>query len=193
MTSEKRPHHHGNLRKALIDAGIALLIDGGPAALSLRKCAAKAGVSHAAPAHHFKGLGSLELAIVTRAHTLLTAAMIAERDQAAPTPHARLQAICAGYIRFAREHTALFEFIFLPRELQPELFDSQTWQEFLTHSIASYNILQEACAPFEQGTETAVWSLVHGYAMLFGNDTRTTPQEKHIPAFAEVLSLLRLT
>ena len=58
-----RPHHHGDLRRALIDAGLALLTEGGTSALTLRGCAARAGVSHAAPAHHFDGLDGLRVAI----------------------------------------------------------------------------------------------------------------------------------
>ena len=57
-------HHHGDLRQALVAAGIELLDEGGLAALTLRRCAARAGVSHAAPAHHFKGLRGLLTAIV---------------------------------------------------------------------------------------------------------------------------------
>ena len=60
---QKKQHHHGNLREALITAGVGLLNEGGLSALTLRKCAARAGVSHAAPAYHFKGLNGLLTAI----------------------------------------------------------------------------------------------------------------------------------
>ena len=60
-----KKHHHGNLRPALIKAGIALLEEGGIDALSLRKCAARAGVTHAAPAHHFDGLAGLKALVYT--------------------------------------------------------------------------------------------------------------------------------
>jgi DNA-binding transcriptional regulator YbjK len=58
-SADKKKPHHGNLRAALVSAGIELLEEGGLEALTLRKCAARAGVSHAAPAHHFEGLQGL--------------------------------------------------------------------------------------------------------------------------------------
>ena len=72
MSKQKRPHHHGNLREALIIAGLELMEEGGPDALTLRKCAKRAGVSHAAPAHHFNGLTGLKAAIVARGHRLFS-------------------------------------------------------------------------------------------------------------------------
>ena len=47
-------YHHGNLRQALIDAGIKIINENGENALSLRKVAAACNVSHAAPYAHFK-------------------------------------------------------------------------------------------------------------------------------------------
>ena len=49
----KRPYHHGNLRAVLLEAALAEIAERGPQALSLRELARRAGVSHAAPAHHF--------------------------------------------------------------------------------------------------------------------------------------------
>ncbi len=63
LNPPEKPHHHGNLREALIVAGIEILKEGGLPALTLRACAARAGVSHAAPAHHFDGLPGLVTAI----------------------------------------------------------------------------------------------------------------------------------
>ncbi|WP_141215717.1 TetR/AcrR family transcriptional regulator, partial [Hahella sp. CCB-MM4] len=72
-------------RDALIEAGLSLLIEGGPEGLTLRRAAARAGVSHAAPAHHFNGLPGLQTAIATRAFALFTVTMISHRDAAEPT------------------------------------------------------------------------------------------------------------
>ena len=47
-------YHHGNLRQALIDAGIKIINEQGEQSLSLRKVAAACGVSHSAPYAHFK-------------------------------------------------------------------------------------------------------------------------------------------
>src|SRR3954451_6173243 len=70
-------YHHGNLRRVLLDTALEAIATDGVAALSLRDVARRAGVSHAAPAHHFgdkRGLltaiaieGFAGLYVVTRA------------------------------------------------------------------------------------------------------------------------------
>ena len=62
--------HHGNLKESLVLAGMQLLEDEGLEALTLRRCAVLAGVSHAAPAHHFDGLKGLKTAIATRGYAI---------------------------------------------------------------------------------------------------------------------------
>src|SRR6201986_852195 len=59
QAADSRPYHHGDLRRALIDAATRLLETEGPAALSLRAVAREAGVSPAAPYHHFKDKSEL--------------------------------------------------------------------------------------------------------------------------------------
>ena len=49
----ERPYHHGDLERALKAAAVDLITEVGPAGFSLREVARRAGVSHAAPAHHF--------------------------------------------------------------------------------------------------------------------------------------------
>jgi len=199
----KKPHHHGNLREALILAGIELLEEGGMEALTLRKCAARAGVSHAAPAHHFAGLISLEAAIVARGYSLFTRTMVAAREAAKQDPHSRLAAICEGYLTFANTNRALFNLIFLPRtDIEPGI-DQTTLAELNIASTAAYNVLHDACAPFQHGkggelaTETMIWSLVHGYATLFAarNEVQKStshPQAEEVPDFAKILPELKL-
>lgn len=58
-TAESRPYHHGDLSRALVDAARKILETEGPAALSLRAVAREAGVSPAAPYHHFKDKNDL--------------------------------------------------------------------------------------------------------------------------------------
>ena len=74
------------LRDVLIEAGIALLNEGGMAALTLRRAAARAGVSHAAPAYHFDGLPGLLTAIAARAFADFSNRMQAARDLAGSDP-----------------------------------------------------------------------------------------------------------
>jgi AcrR family transcriptional regulator len=164
--STRNSHHHGNLKKALIEAGMDLLSEGGLEALTLRKCAARAGVSHAAPAHHFDGLKGLLTAIVTKGFRIFTRSMTDHRDAADNTPHARLAGICDGYLDFAQKYEAVVTLMFMNDRIDTEDAD------FQTASSASYEVLATTCAPFRtgnaghKGVEILVWSLVQGYADL---------------------------
>jgi len=190
MTKTKR--HHGDLYEALIKAGIELMETGGPAALSLRKCAAKAGVSHAAPAHHFNGIVSLKAAIVARSYKIFTETMQAHRAGVFD-PKARLVAICEGYLAFARQHTALFQFMFQPFAEDKAQINAPILQDLEKFSSMAYEELEQACAPFEpiggqaEGTEVLVWSLVHGYAMLFASAADGATPVGTLPDFAQIL------
>ncbi len=163
---QKKPHHHGNLRAALIDAGIAILREDGLESLTLRKCAAKAGVSHAAPAHHFDGVEGLRIAIADEGFERFRISMISHADQGCQTPRGRLFGICRGYLAFARSEPALYDLMFSFRK------NSVLRQDQDTQSSKSYQVLRDTVAPLvPAGTdatvlETQVWSLVHGFAML---------------------------
>lgn len=163
---DKARHHHGNLRAALIEAGIALLREGGIEALTLRRCAARAGVSHAAPAHHFDGLDGLRVAIAEEGYDRFRRRMLDFAAAGPQTPRDRLFGICRGYLAFAREEPALYDLIFSFRA------NSRLIEHLQEGSAPAYMVLRDCCAPFQPPgadpviLETQVWSLVHGYAML---------------------------
>src|SRR5580658_4253983 len=79
-----RPYHHGDLSRALIDAARRILEAEGPAALSLRAVAREAGVSPAAPYHHFKDKTELLEAVAHEGWEALGQGIIAARRSAAP-------------------------------------------------------------------------------------------------------------
>ena len=194
----KKKHHHGDLREALILAGIDMLQNGGIAALSLRKCAAKAGVSHAAPAHHFNGLMSLKAAIVARSYRIFSETMLAHSCATEATPHAQLLAICQGYLAFSRAYEPLFQIMFQPKPKDLQRVNPQILEELDAESAKAFKILRTACAPFapvgghEQGTEVMVWSLVHGYAVLFASQPREETPAGTPPEFQRILPELPL-
>ncbi len=186
------PHHHGNLREALIVAAMQLLTEGGIAGLTLRRAAARAGVSHSAPAHHFGGLPGLLTAITSRAFRQFSDAMETVRDAAGPDPFARLNGICTGYLDFARHHAGVFHLMFVSAEVDradPALREA---------SSRAYLILRDACLPFaaaeareDEPLEIAVWSLVHGYALLgFNQPDGQSRRFTNLPAFADLLRRL---
>lgn len=162
----KKPHHHGDLRNALVQAGISLLAEGGTQGLTLRKCAARAGVSHAAPAHHFDGLRGLKMAIAHEGLDWFRTAMLDAIAQGPATPRGRLKSVCRGYLTFATQHRALFDLIF---GFDPT---GQVAKDLQEDSTAGYLVLREACAPFVPPgvdplvIETQVWSLIHGFTTL---------------------------
>ena len=166
MTPTSKPHHHGDLKNALVAAGIALLAEGGRSNLTLRKVAARAQVSHAAPAHHFDGLDELLRAIAAEGFKTFSNLMIEERDKADADPHAQLMGITLGYLRFAAEHDALFDLIF------SEPMKNGGYAPLVEQSEYAFAILSDTCALFEPDpggpmvNEIRGWSTVHGYAIL---------------------------
>lgn len=179
MTPAKPPHPHGNLRAALIEAGMELVAEGGPEALSIRKVAARAGVSHAAPAHHFANLVALRTAIAAKAHHLFAASMEDAIAEAPDTPQQAIIAAGIGYLRFARAHPGLFHIMFGGAELNPDDPDLKS------AAARSYGVLTRVSAPVAhgpagpRGTETLIWSIAHGFAalMLLGKDAPQSEEE----------------
>ena len=105
--SKRTAYHHGDLRRALLEASLALIDESGIGALSLREAARKAGVSHNAPYHHFKDRGSLLAALAEEGFAQLAADMTAARA-AAPDARTRLEACGQAYVRFALNSPARF-------------------------------------------------------------------------------------
>ena len=105
-----RSYHHGNLRRVLIDGALAAIAEKGAAALSLRDVARRAGVSHAAPAHHFGDKAGVLTAIAAEGFEGLT-----EATRAAAGDH-----VAGGlaWIRWALDHPAHYEVMFSPRLLR---------------------------------------------------------------------------
>lgn len=158
--------HHGNLKEALVLAGLQILEEDGLAGLTLRKCAARAGVSHAAPAHHFDGIAGLKSAISVRAYELFEDLMRQGIENAGPDKVDQIKGMCTGYLKFATEHAPLFNLIFVHRDTLPNDPDRER------AALSARQVLIDACAALSPEarrldiTEIAVWSLVHGYAKL---------------------------
>jgi AcrR family transcriptional regulator len=166
-------YHHGALRTAMLDVAESILERDGPDGLSLRAAARAAGVSHAAPTHHFGDLTGLlsELAAVgyLRFTDHLTAAAAAAGDDAP----SRLRAIGIAYVHFARAHPNLFLLMFRGERLD------RNRPSLRSASEAAFAVLREAVGDKRQGVAPnpnmlanalAAWSLVHGFAMLMIDD-----------------------
>ncbi|WP_327429299.1 TetR/AcrR family transcriptional regulator [Streptomyces sp. NBC_01236] len=154
-----RPYHHGDLRRAILSAALDVITAEGPSALSLRDLARRAGVSHAAPAHHFKDRTGLLTVIAAEGYELLAAALDAADD---------LRDAGVRYVRFAREHPAHFQVMFSPellRENDVELATARTLAgERLRTAVSA--LPAEGRGPDTHLAGVAAWSLAHGFATL---------------------------
>jgi len=108
---DSRPYHHGDLRRALIEAGRGLLERDGIAALSLRAVAREAGVSAAAPYHHFKDRAALLEAIAHEGNVALHEAIRTAFDSAEPGQR-RIVEVGVAYVGFALANPALYRLMF---------------------------------------------------------------------------------
>ena len=111
QAAEARPYHHGDLRRALIDAARRLLEAEGPSALSLRAVAREAGVSPAAPYHHFKDKGELLDAVAGEGWMMLDEAIVAAKASA-PSIQAAMTEIGVAYVCFATNNPALYRVMY---------------------------------------------------------------------------------
>lgn len=129
--SNRKPHHHGNLRDTLLQASLGLIREGGIREFTLRELARRAGVSHAAPYRHFREKAQLLAAVAEDGFNGLTAAM--HSAAAKPrSPFGRLQNAGVAYIDFAQEQPEHFLVMFtvnLDESLHPS---AQHWQPMLS-------------------------------------------------------------
>lgn len=169
--AEARPYHHGDLRRALIDAAQRILEAEGPTALSLRAVAREAGVSPAAPYHHFKDKGELLDAVANEGWRLLNEAMKAAREKAG-SPRAAMTALGVAYVCFAHEHPALYRVMY-KRSRDKEALPEHLHDDDDSAYCRTRDTLIEAGADPNDaiGLELATiaaWCAAHGLAELGG-------------------------
>ncbi|MET8376507.1 TetR/AcrR family transcriptional regulator [Streptomyces microflavus] len=160
MSNEReRTYHHGDLRRAILSAALDAIAAEGPAALSLRDLARRAGVSHAAPAHHFKDRTGLLTAVAAEGYALFA-------DALAGAPDLRERGV--AYVRFAATHPAHFQVMF-----QPDLYRADD-PDLLSAQARATDALRAGVADLPPGGRgeddrlagVAAWSLAHGFATL---------------------------
>ncbi|SFD44335.1 DNA-binding transcriptional regulator, AcrR family [Bosea sp. CRIB-10] len=110
--SKRGGYHHGDLRQAMIDAAEAVLAEKGVGGFTLRECARRAGVSPAAPAHHFGNLVGLLTAIATLGFDDLSQEMETAVAKAQASGGDRLAAICEAYLAVALARPGRFRVAF---------------------------------------------------------------------------------
>ena len=164
-----KTYHHGNLRDALVAAGLEILESEGMAALSLRAVARHAGVSHAAPAHHFDSLGHLLAEIAAQGFQAFVSSLAKAANAGSQDPPSRLMSMARAYVSFAQERPALYTLMFRttgPMAWTDNLQSAATaaWEQL---ALAVGNLLEkDAHDAASKSGAVRVWSYVHGYASL---------------------------
>lgn len=164
----KQTYHHGNLRSALIDAGIHLLETEGLKSLSLRRIAREVGVSQAAPYSHFKDKNELLLGVCATGYEKFAQRMRTEAGDSTGTAY--IAGLGRGYIYFALENPALFELMFSGN---PQDNPDQSAEHLDPVFSEGYNLLDDGLNRYpipyfdDNPLSRAIsWGVVHGIASL---------------------------
>ncbi|MEQ8859522.1 MAG: TetR-like C-terminal domain-containing protein [Pseudomonadales bacterium] len=192
-------YHHGDLREALLAAADDLLDEEGLQGLTLRACARRAGVSHAAPKHHFADLSELLSIVAARSFDRLTLRLEQARADAGAEPDQRFIAAAQTYVAYARAHPAHFRLMFRSDSLKTcnetlssasartfaELADNITLQrgepdvtpEDLRQRILDTGLMEDILLG---------WSYVHGYTqLLLEGQLAVFAQDEDLDGFLE--------
>ena len=177
-------YRHGDLRRALLEAGVELARAGGPEAVVLREATRRAGVAPNAAYRHFENRQALLYAVRSAALAAVARAMEAElaalpRDlPPAEFARANVRAVGAGYLRFAQAESGLFRTAFGPSDDLKERaqgapadterkgqsgLDPFELLGAALDKLVSAGVLSPERRP---GAEFLAWSAVHGLAML---------------------------
>ena len=167
-----RPYHHGDLRRALLDAATRILDRDGQGGLSLRAVAREAGVSPAAPYHHFKDKSELMLAIAEEGFDQLSDYMRRTTDTAA-LPMERVAAIGLAYVEFAKAHPAVYRVMYDCSRDSDAMPDKAHDAEDGAYSLLKRAMIDIGVASPDQETELelaciAAWCAAHGLAEMVG-------------------------
>jgi AcrR family transcriptional regulator len=197
--SERAPYHHGDLRRTLVDAALALLAETQQWDFSLREVARRAGVSHNAPYSHFADKRDLLAAVATAGFETLRARMLAA-STGTNSPADALAAIGLAYVRFGAENPAHYRLMF---GSTLETMDGGSSTAVIAAAAASRAVLSGVIL---QGAENgafkvaqndqvalaaavlAAWSLVHGLTMLYIDGLAAAETSLELPQLAEMVS-----
>jgi AcrR family transcriptional regulator len=171
VPAEARPYHHGDLRRALIDAAQRVLEREGPSALSLRAVAREAGVSPAAPYHHFEDKGALLLAVAKEGFDRLKDAL-SEAKAGAEDPRDQLAAIGVAYVQFAVSNPALYRVMYDCAREEEELPENSSYEDsgfcLVKDTLIEAGIADGASAVDLELAAIAAWCAAHGLAEMSG-------------------------
>lgn len=204
LPARARGARHGDLRAALLQAGVQMARDGGPAAVVLREATRQAGVVPNAAYRHFRDRDALLQAVSAHAMSRLALAMEDEQDAVADLPdlrqraRARLRAVGQGYLRFAAAEPGLFRTAFaLPGHLSYADDTASAGRrgrtpfQLLNDALDDLHAAGELSAGRRPGAELLAWSAVHGLAMLtLDGPLRELPPQQYAGTGQHLLDLI---
>jgi AcrR family transcriptional regulator len=172
---KKKTYHHGDLKNALIEAGTQIVSKEGVQALSLRKVAYQAGVSHAAPYAHFADKQALIAAISTEGYRRLYQALDATTQRHQGDPLHQLVEGAWAYVQFALNDSDHFKITLsgvVEKEKDYPAFVAMSQQSFalvvqIVEACQAKGILNSGPADV---LAVSVWSLIHGFVSLLLED-----------------------
>jgi AcrR family transcriptional regulator len=166
----RRPYHHGNLRRALLDEALATIRAEGVDGLTLRQIGARLGVSRTALYRHFADKRALLTAVATEGFRMLRQQLVAAWEGGGRGPAAS-QAMGVAYVRFAVANPSHYRVMF-SRFIDAEPQDP----ELAAEAGGAFQALVDAVAALQRdgivrGDDTVlmarfIWAVVHGVAML---------------------------
>jgi len=168
-------YHHGDLKAVILAKAASLVAERGAAGISLRELAREAGVSHAAPAHHFTDRRGLFTALAAQGWRLLAEALTEARPDFIDA--------ALAYVRFALDHPGHYAVMFDRSLVDPDDAELAAAENAAGAELAQgIGTLKDPRAKADpQSAALAAWSLVHGFAMLRLNeaiDTKGDPMDE---------------
>ena len=198
--AKPRPYHHGNLAVALLDAGMQLAREGGPAAVVVREASRRVGVSHNAAYRHFPDRDALLAEVCDRCMAELARLMERLIDAVPPGPDAlatareRLRATGRAYVRFAITEPGLFRTAFAVHEQPPEREGAGGQEQLGPFSLLARELdgllAAGGMVPERRpGAELVAWSAVHGFSsLLLDGPLRGLPEAERSAALEALLT-----
>jgi AcrR family transcriptional regulator len=167
----KGSYHHGDLKAVILAKAATLVAERGADGISLRELAREAGVSHAAPAHHFTDRRGLFTALAAQGWRLLADALTGARPDFVDA--------ALAYVRFALGHPGHYAVMFDRSLVNPDDPDLKAAQDAAGTELAQgVSTLKDPRAKADpQSAALAAWSLVHGFAMLRLNEAIGTDDD----------------
>jgi AcrR family transcriptional regulator len=171
MAEPRGSYHHGDLKRALVEAAIAIVRERGAEAFTLREAARRVGVTHRAAYRHFEDKTAVLAAVAEQGYRELGDRMHAERERVAPDVRAELLAMSRAYVAFAVGQPAHFHVMFGPSVVEGGTFRSMEAEARRALALIMGTFergFAEGLLKPELGQDAAValWSSIHGFASL---------------------------